>query len=388
MKKLLSAVAAIVLLGVGAVSREALSAVPSKPAKLPTEVYVDGKQFHVQGIAYDKTKDCMYMSFTSAFYKTDMKGNVVASISGINGHLGAMTFDPVGRKVYASLEFKDDSIGRGVSNGLGAHLYTREQCVFYIACIDVDKVVRMDMMQDEAITLYRVEDACNDYQAKVMCNAVEYEHRFACSGIDGITIGPAFGTNASKVRPGKDYKRYLYVAYGIYGDSKRPDDDYNILLCYELEHPEKPVCRYFIRTGNTSWGVQNLGYDRFTNKLFMAVYKGDKPQYPNYSLFALNMSQKPFKDILKGVPYHKEKELQLRTDQSGLYDADTDIGGWNFKWGSTGFCPLGDGYYYISENGKYKDDEGRKCNFCRATLYRWTGEDDGPFERVAQTPSR
>ena len=243
MKKYLFALATTALLCAGAVSREALSAVPSKPANLPTEVYVDGKQFHVQGLAYDKDRNCMYMSFTSAFYKTDMDGNVVASVSGINGHLGAMTFDPVGRKVYASLEFKDDSIGKGVSKGLGAHLYTREQCVFYIACIDVDKVVRMDMAQEEAITLYRVEDACNDYQAKVMCGSTEYEHRFACSGIDGITIGPSFGTPASKVHKGKDYKRYLYVAYGIYEDNDRPDNDYNILLCYELEHPEKPICR-------------------------------------------------------------------------------------------------------------------------------------------------
>ena len=67
--------------------------------QLPRTVFVGGQAQHVQGIAYDAEKDCMYMSFTSRFVKTDMQGNILASIDRIQGHLGAMTFNPEDRKV-------------------------------------------------------------------------------------------------------------------------------------------------------------------------------------------------------------------------------------------------------------------------------------------------
>ena len=59
---------------------------------LPETVLVTGQEQHVQGIAYDSAENCMYMSFTSRFVKTDMQGNILASIDRIQGHLGAMTF--------------------------------------------------------------------------------------------------------------------------------------------------------------------------------------------------------------------------------------------------------------------------------------------------------
>ena len=44
--------------------------------QLPDSVYVGGqKTGHVQGIAYDKERDCIYMSFTTRFLKVDMEGN-------------------------------------------------------------------------------------------------------------------------------------------------------------------------------------------------------------------------------------------------------------------------------------------------------------------------
>lgn len=344
---------------------------------LPSEVYVDGGQFHVQGIAYDAVKDCMYMSFTSAFYKVDMQGNIIASVTGINGHLGAMTFDAEGRKVYASLEFKDDSIGANISKGLGEKSYSREESSFCIACIDVDKVDRMDVPQAEAITLTRVEEAIADYQAKVNVGGQTLDHRYACSGIDGITIGPDFGHKAgAAVR-----ERFLYVAYGVYGDTTRVDNDYNIILKYRLADLRKPVAKYFVFCGNTTWGVQNMAYDASTDKLFLAVYKGKKSQYPNYALYALDMSQKPFRAALQGVEYQKGKVHQLRLSPDGLRDEATGITGWDFKWGSTGFCPLGDGRYYISQNGKTKAADGSRSNYCRATLYHWTGNPASPFEK-------
>lgn len=92
--------------------------------------------------------------------------------------------------------------------------------------------------------------------------------------------------------------------------------------------PAKPLNKYFIYTGNTNWGVQNLAYDREYGDFFMAVYKGKKPQYPNYDLYAFSIDQKPSKAALEGVPYWKKKERQLKLDDSmGQCDEATGIHG-------------------------------------------------------------
>ena len=424
-------------------------------SELPVCLRVNGGKFHVQGLAYDEQAQCMYFSFTSAFFKTDMKGNVIASIADINGHIGAMTFDRKSRRVIASLEIKDDVIGRNIARKLGQDAWSREQAGFYLAVIDVDRLTRMDMKQEEVMTLVRLEEVCSDYQANVDLGGKALEHRFACSGIDGVTIAPAFGAQdcgaeekmrgrnsncgnisctrncgaevTMNVRAGKsgsnscaqncgEHQRYVYVAYGVYGDTTRTDNDYNVLLAYRLEDvlaqsgmcsspsanngtcsitsvenanvsPTSDNCarkygiqqlchvhKYFVHTGNTEWGVQNLAYDSSTNQMFLAVYKGSKSRWPNYDLFALDMKQQAFSAPLEGVPYCSSPAEQLEV--SGV---------WYFRWGSTGLCPLGDGSYYISHNGA---SDGN--NYCEACLYRWHGSsspDLSPFVPAADAPS-
>ncbi|MBQ0025605.1 MAG: hypothetical protein KBT00_07805 [Bacteroidales bacterium] len=349
MKKQLSILAAFVLASLSLFARE---------RTIPDAIRVEGGSMHVQGIAFDRDSGYLYLSFTSAFYKTDLAGNLVGSIEGLNGHLGAMTFDSESRKVYASLELKDDSIGRNISEKLGEKAWTRDQSAFYVAEIDVDKVKSTGIRQEDAITLHLIQEAVDDYKASVSLNDTLADHRFACSGIDGVTIGPAFGSKSCNPS-----RKYLYVAYGIYGDTRRSDNDYNILLCYPIDKIGKLHRKYFIHTGNTTWGVQNLAYDPYTGKMFLAVYKGRKSEFPNYDLFALDLSQKPFREHLEGVPYFKDKARQLQVSEA-----------WHFKWGSTGLCPLGDGYFFISENGSENGSQ-----YCKATLYRWTGDSDKPF---------
>ena len=88
---------AYILLSVAAVfSMAGCKSEKAPKTDLPREVYVGQQAQHVQGIAYDEEKNCMYMSFTSRFVKVDMQGNILGSIDRIQGHLGAMTFDPVG----------------------------------------------------------------------------------------------------------------------------------------------------------------------------------------------------------------------------------------------------------------------------------------------------
>lgn len=301
---------------------------------------VQGDNSHVQGIAYDKTERCFYCSFTSSFYKVGEDGEILASIDSIHGHLGAMSYDAKAGKVYASLECKDDEIGRGIAAGLGDEAYTKDETHFYLAEIDV-KAMKMD--------LHELEEVRKDY----------LEGNYGCSGIDGVTVAPEF----KKGRISR--KRLVYVAYGIYGDTTRVDNDYNILLAFKPGHFDKPVKKIFIHTGNTTYGVQNLAYDAFDHQMYMAVYRGWKPQYPNYKLFATNIEQEPYKAVLDGVDYDTAEHWQVDVSS-----------GSRFNWGSTGFCPLGDGYVYISQNAS---ENGRQ--YTDIKLYKHTGDPSDPFTR-------
>lgn len=371
---------------------------PASAADLPESILVTGQEQHVQGIAYDSGKNCMYMSFTSRFVKTDMQGNILASIDRIQGHLGAMTFNPVTRKVYASLECKDDEIGAGIAKKLNVKTVSRADSRFFIAIIDVDRLegIGTDPEGNEVLRTVCIKKAVEDYAFR--SKSGDYEHRYGCSGIDGVTIGPAIGEPRAARYAGRnaatpsERKLYLYVGYGIYGDIGRTDNDYQVIHRYDLEEldelarpvifgethsegPDKPEKEYFLRTGNTNYGIQNFAYDEYTDCFFLAVYKGKKADFPNYNLFAFKALQKPFKAALTGGR-NKRKVLQLSLVKpeepyfiNPSVDEATGITGWRFKWGSTGLCPLGKGLWYISENGK---DKTSGKEYCNARLYRWS----------------
>lgn len=313
--------------------------------KYPEVIHLEGKKLHIQGLALDKKEKCLYCSFTSAFFKCDLEGNVIGSVTGINGHLGAMTYEPKSKKVYASLEIKDDEIGRGVSDALGAERHEKAASRFYVAEIDVRKIDRLEVPFEEAMTLHPIEEVAKDYLDTVEVNGVTLEHKYGCSGMDGVAIAPGFGA--------KGKEKFLYVAYGVYGDTTRVDNDYNILLCFKMDDLAKPVHKYFVKTGNTRYGVQNMTYDADSERLYLAVYKGSKSQYPNYSLFSLDIHQKPFMAKLENVPYEENEVEQVSVTEGSF-----------FKWGSTGLYSFGDGRWYISKNGK-KDG----CQFSDVTLF-------------------
>lgn len=301
--------------------------------KYPEVIHLEGKKLHIQGLALDKKEKCLYCSFTSAFFKCDLEGNVIGSVTGINGHLGAMTYEPKSKKVYASLEIKDDEIGRGISDALGAERHEKAASRFYVAEIDVRKIDRLEVPFEDAMTLHPIEEVAKDYLDTVEVNGVTLEHKYGCSGMDGVAIAPGFGA--------KGKEKFLYVAYGVYGDTTRVDNDYNILLCFRMDDLAKPVHKYFVKTGNTRYGVQNMTYDADSERLYLAVYKGSKSQYPNYSLFSLDIHQKPFMGKLENVPYEENEVEQVSVTEGSF-----------FKWGSTGLYSFGDGRWYISKNGK------------------------------------
>lgn len=370
-------------------------------AQLPTDLPMvldlsSGVNTHVQGIAVNREKGEIYYSFTTRFIRTDLRGRVLGTIDRIQGHLGAMTYNPADGFVYASLECKNDEIGAGIAKKLGVSLW--DGSYFYVAIIDVAKVdqIGINPENDPVFRTVCLREPIADYAAQVALPEGVKDHRFGCSGIDGVTIAPApagiyrTGALVSRVLDSPDY---LYVAYGIYGDVDRTDNDYQILLSYPLEDlksyaqpvsfgtmhtsgPKRPWRKYFVRTGNTTYGVQNLAYDPFTGYLLMAVYRGKKAQYPNYSLYAVDLAAPSFRGRLEGVPYRSCKVQQLSLAADGLTHEASGIRGWNFRWGSTGLFPLGGGYYLFSES--YKGLE-TGIEGCRTHLMRWTGDPAHPF---------
>ena len=328
-------------------------------------IHIDGFQTgHVQGIAVDR-KGYLYISFTTVLVKADRDGTVIGSVKGLAGHLGCIAYRKEDGRVYGSLEYKHDIIGRNILAKMDQPIDIEDG--FYIAIFDVDKITRMDMdaEQDGIMKAVHLNEVLADFQAP--------GHRFGCSGIDGVTFAPL---------PGKTGGRQdLYVAYGIYGDETRQDNDHQILLRYDVSQwedyaqpinqrhmhrsgPDTPDGKYRVFTGNTTYGIQNLEYDTENNCLFAAVYRGTKPQYPNYPMFVIDLSQD-----LETLPLA----------QIGLRHEATGIRGYHFPYGSTGMIALGDGLFYFSRDFQNEHGFGTDIG-----LYRFTKESG--FEEIESGP--
>lgn len=328
---------------------------------LPKNIYSGRWGYgHCQGIAVDAKREYMYYSFTTALVKTDMQGNLIGTCTGLLGHLGCIAYNYDDGRVYGSLEYKNDAIGRGILNKAG---YAEEITdAFYIVRFDVDKIDRVDMdaCADGVMKGVYLKEVVDDYHATVECDGRMVEHRHGCSGIDGTTFGPMPGD--------ADGKKYLFVSYGIYSDLDRSDNDDQVILCYDTENwdeyaqpisqqnmhtcgPDAPTKKLFVRTGNTNWGVQNLEYDPYSKSFLMAVYKGKKPNWPNKSMYIADATVAP-----------DDNRLTLR--KAG------DCIGWDYEYGATGLIALGDGTYYVSYDGK-EDGEF----FTNVKLCKWNGKD-------------
>jgi len=332
--------------------------------KLPREVF-SGEITncnHCQGIATDGKY--MYYSFTTKLVKTDMEGNFIGSAVGLTGHLGCIAYNETDGCVYGSLEYKNDIIGRGIRKSLGIEGDCPDG--FYIARFDVASINTADVnaIDSGVLTLLRLKDVVDDY----LWRDGETEHKYSCSGVDGTTIVP-------------DYhgKRMLFVAYGIYEDVNRDDNDDQVLVGYDMEriaplfstiNPANDSTsgtmadkKLFVHTGNTTFGVQNLEYDPYTDCILAAVYRGKKPQYPNRNMYFIDMN---------APEYEKDGKTYLPLAKRGLAH-ESGIYGSDFAYGSTGVIALGDGLYYFSEPTS-KAGVYTSC----VRLYKLSG--DGNFE--------
>jgi hypothetical protein len=337
---------------------------------------------HVQGVAVDTRNGFVYWSFTQRLIKTDLQGNVIGTVEGLTGHLGDLDLNRKDGRVYGSLEYKAAK-------------------AFYIAIFDVDRIDRVGMNAetDGVMTTVHLDEVVEDFTADMDGNGVfdgdtanTLDHRYGSSGIDGVAFGPRFGKRGGR--------ETLKVAYGVYSHVGRQDNDHQVILDYDVRgwrKLERPLSqsaphrsgpagydgKYFVYTGNTRFGVQNLEYDAYTGNWMLAVYKGAKPQFPNYSFFIVDGAAAPQRGIVRGQATPEQGDL-LSLLPAGLYHPPSGTFGWEFH-GNYGFASLDNGYYYVAE-GKAVQDGGVAKQDGDVYLYRWTGATPAPFERVVTPP--
>ncbi|MBE6633226.1 MAG: hypothetical protein E7620_02660 [Ruminococcaceae bacterium] len=319
------------------------------PKKIHSGSFREG---HVQGIAVDLSRGHVYYSFTTLLVKTDLTGRLLGSVRPPVGHLGCITLDPLRRRVFASLELKRDAIGKGILQRTRVEDYTED--AFYLVSFDCDAIDRADMdgCADGVMRASYLSRVVKDYTSIDEVSGLP--HRYGCSGIDGVGLGPTFGATSEK----------LMVAYGIYSDPTRTDNDHQVLLQYDPDEilakslplsaqaphhmgPEAPEETYFLFTGNTTYGIQNLEYDPHSKLWFAAVYSGKKPAYANFSMYAINGTASPTRAPLAGR--NGETGLLLSCAEVGERDPNhASVRGCRFPLGQTGIVSLGNGLFYCS----------------------------------------
>ncbi|NWF26641.1 hypothetical protein HW130_10195 [Streptomyces sp. PKU-EA00015] len=349
---------------------------PQLPAR-PLPLAVDGGSWrsgHLQGMALDRARRHLYFSFTDMLVKTDLSGRPLGSVRGIGGHLGDLDFDTADGRVYGSLEYGRDA-------------------AFYIAVFDGRRITRMNMdaRTSGVLTTVHLGEVARDFTADMDGDGVfdgdtghTADHRYGNAGIDGVAFGPAFGTTGGP--------QMLTVAYGVYTDTARRDNDHQVLLQYDVRdwrRYERPLNesrphrsgpaghdgKYFVYTGNTTYGVQNLEYDGHSGIWLMAVYRGAKRQFPNYGLFAVDAGRPPVEGGVRGQR-RPERGMLLSLLPQGEHHAPSGTYGWHAP-GQFGLVSLDDGRFYVGESAKARG--GTATQTGKALLHRWTGRTPLPF---------
>ena len=214
---------------------------------------------HCQGIAVDSERSLVYYSYTSVLVKCDLDGNILGTVSGFTGHLG--------------------DIALGGDGYLYCSYYPTGRAGFYIVMFDTSRITKTDISWKNtnvarSVFLKAVND---DYRYDVNGNGKfdggnqGADHRYGCTGIDGLTFGPSF-------KKGGKGKKLLTAAYIIPANKQRTDNDYQVLVQYDTEGwwddygkatpgqgekahrsgPEKGSGKFFLYTGNTNYGVQTM----------------------------------------------------------------------------------------------------------------------------------
>ena len=268
---------------------------------------------HVQGVAVDDELKYMYAPFTQKLVKIDLETNEVVGVVsgwgefGADVHLGdAAYYDG---RIYSGMEFRNEEN-------------------FYVAVFDCDKIVG-EVDYRDCMSAMWLSEVTKDRQTTI--NGEQYA--YGAIGVDGIAFGSIPGDDSGEI--------VMMVAVNIQNDAtdKVGDRNYQILLQYSLDsflesdgnggtqlkegvsgiverpdpHRYGPAHedKYFVLTGNTDWGVQNLEYDAVSNNYIMAMYPGSLPEWPNYYTYYVDASVAPVVQDLVMDPERLELYKQL-----------------------------------------------------------------------------
>lgn len=334
---------------------------------------------HCQGIAVDKKNEYIYFSYTRQIIKCNFDGDIVGSVTGFVGHLGDITFNEKDGKVYCSYDLPKIA---GIC----------------IAIFDVSKITKVGMKPTgDVVRTVNLKDPKRLFDATVtlkkkdsktgQVTTTEYSHRYGVSGIDGITFGPDFMK--------KSGKELLTVACGVLRDNGRDDNNYQVLFQYDVTDwwttyakpysakphssgPDKANGKYFLYTGNTSYGVQTMEYFDELNLWIINCYPGRKKSFENYTVFVVDGDVMPKYQKLKGQP-KTDRQYVLSLYQDGEHDEKNDIYGWYASYGVQGVAYMGDGLFYITR--PYTTWTGITAAICYLCV--WDPEKDDPFQLAA-----
>ena len=294
---------------------------------------------HVQGLAVDEQRGFIYYSMTTMFVKTDLRGKVLGTITGLDAHLGDLTLNAETGEVYGTLEYD-------------------AQRAWTVGIFDGPALTTMNADAEDSglIDTVTLEEVAKDWDFDVDGDGVvdgdfpdSVDHRYGTAGVDGIAFGPSFATGEANT---------LTVAYGIYANKLRNDNDNQVLLQYDISDwaqyrhplnqraiprtgPSAPEGKYFVRTGNTNWGVQNLVYDQTRGIYMMSVYRSQKRDWPHYGMFAVKASSTPI------VKDDGREFLPLAKGAST--DAPTGVTGWSPR-NPYGLFVLADGTWLVNSD--------------------------------------
>ncbi len=323
---------------------------------------------HCQGIAVDVVNEYIYYSYTTSLVKCDFKGNIIGTITGIQGHLGDITLHENRKKIYASYN-------------------PQGKKALYVAIIDVENLNRtgVDALSSGLIKTVHLKEVYDDFTATVDVNGKPRTRRYGVAGTDGICFGPSFENSEGY---------FLTVACGITPQTYRKDNDYQILLQYDVDefdkyaqplsfsyfHHNGPASKgkYFLFTGNTNCGIQTMVYFDELNLWLLNVYPTTKREYQKFTMFAIDGDVKPYEGLLKGQPQEdRQKILTLYKD--GVFDKKHDTYGWYSKAGDLGMSYLGSGLFYII----HPFETWYERQTAVAYLYVWDPSDEFPFTLAA-----
>ncbi len=326
---------------------------------------------HCQGIAVDPQKGYIYYSYTNTFVKCDLEGNVVGTITGIEGHMGDVCFNSDDGKAYVSYN-------------------PQGKKALYIAIIDVDNLnqINLKAVQCGLIRTVHLKEVYKDFSSSVQVGEKTFIRKYGVSGTDGITFGPSFSTGRGS---------YLTVACGLTPQTYRSDNNYQILIQYNVKKwwdtysqplsfdtfhhngPDKHNGKYFVYTGNTNYGVQTMVYFKEINAWILNVYPTTKETFKKYTMYIIDGDVKPKKEILKGQPTDTDEQYVLTLYQDGELDKRTGIYGWYTSFGNKGMAYISDGLFYII----HPFATWYNTQTAVAYLYVWDPTKDDPFTLAA-----